>query len=231
MGKYDHLEGKRFGRLVASRFSQNKNGHMFWECICDCGEVVYVSGAALERGNTKSCGCLRKEKARDRAIIVNQTVLKKHGEYKERLYKIWRGMKERCNNPRKDCYANYGGRGIAVCEEWGDDYLSFKKWAEENGYADGLTLERIDNSGNYEPKNCRWATRKEQANNTRRNHIIEHNGESGTIAEWAERVGVKANTIHGRIQKGYDAENALSAERYNRWNSPKREHEDGGKTL
>lgn len=133
----------------------------------------------------------------------------KHGMRHTRLYNIWRSMRQRCSNPKCINYHNYGGKGIKVCEEWQKDFSAFYKWATENGYKEGLTIDRKDVIGNYEPSNCRWSTYKEQANNKRNNRIIECKGISHTLGEWSEITGIKLATIWARLQKGWSVEKAL----------------------
>ena len=146
---------------------------------------------------------------------------KTHGKQPARLYRIWANMINRCTNPNADNYPFYGGRGIKVCDEWRMDYISFRDWAFSNGYADNLTLDRIDNDGNYEPTNCRWETHLRQCNNTRRNHWLTFNGESHTISEWARIVGMKADTLERRINAhGWSIERALTTS-VRRWPSDK----------
>ena len=132
-----------------------------------------------------------------------------HGDTTSRLYSIWAGMKSRCFNPNIHSYKHYGGRGITVCDEWKNSYIDFKKWALENGYDESLTLDRIDVNGNYEPSNCRWATQKQQARNTRFNNIIELNGESHCISEWAEILGIGNGLILHRVKRGLPPEEIL----------------------
>ena len=121
---------------------------------------------------------------------------------KTRLYCVWSGMVQRCTNPSADNYARYGGRGIKVCEEWSNDFCAFRDWAITNGYAEGLTIDRIDNEGNYDPSNCRWVNRTTQQNNTRRNHFFEYNGITHTVAEWSRILGVNRETLRHRIIRG-----------------------------
>ena len=136
---------------------------------------------------------------------------KSHSKQPARLYRIWSNMKNRCANPNADNYSFYGGRGIKVCDEWRDDFVPFRDWAMANGYADNLTLDRIDNDGDYSPSNCRWETHLNQCNNTRRNHLITFQGETRTIAEWARIVGMKADTLERRINRmGWPVEKALT---------------------
>ena len=116
-----------------------------------------------------------------------------------RLYPIWSGMKDRCLNKNNKRYSSYGGRGIEVCKEWQQSFRAFLRWAMANGYEEGLSIDRIDNDGNYCPENCRWATAKEQANNKRWNHLITYNGKTQTMKEWAEELGIKLSTLSQRI--------------------------------
>lgn len=163
--KYRDITGQKFGRLTALYHAGSaKDKSALWMCKCDCGNEKVVTSTALLSGKTSSCGCLKREVAKDNSF--------KHGETKTRLYREWQAMKERCYRKTHQYYNRYGGRGISVCDEWKCDYLAFKKWAIENGYSDNLSLDRIDNDGNYCPENCRWATWEEQANNRSNNVVV-----------------------------------------------------------
>ena len=133
-----------------------------------------------------------------------------HGKQPYRLYRCWQAMKARCYQLNNCKYSDYHGRGICVCDEWNHDYIAFRNWALNNGYSDNLTLDRIDNNGNYCPENCRWATARQQNNNTRRNHYVEYNGERRTISEWADHLGIPYNTLNQRFWGGWSAEKALT---------------------
>lgn len=200
--------GDRFGRLTVSgpKFSRKPGKWIryYAPCTCDCGTEKDVLVGSLKRGSTTSCGCLRRE--------IHTT----HGEGdtgKNRLYAVWVSMKQRCTNPKHPQWAGYGGRGIAVCEAWSADYPTFRTWSQENGYTDGLTLDRIDNDKGYSPENCRWVTRLVNNNNTRTNHRIEAFGEEQTLAQWSRdpRCRVGRITLLTRIRRGWDAERAISA--------------------
>ena len=139
----------------------------------------------------------------------------KHGEAKRvkgsrsRLYVVWCHMIERCNNPHFQSFANYGGRGIQVCEEWRNSFVAFREWALANGYDNMLTLDRIDNDGNYEPSDCKWSTNKEQSNNRRTNRRLTYRGETKTMTQWAETIGVSPATFKRRIYKGWSVSKAI----------------------
>ena len=160
--------GNKYGRLtVLERNEQKKK----WDCICECGNIVSVKTASLNNGNTKSCGCLQRDMTRQ--------VSTKHGLEGTKLYQVWKGMKQRCFNPNNKNHKYYGARGITVCDEWKDDFQAFADWAMQNGYADNLTIDRIDNDGNYEPSNCAWTTSKE--NNSHRRLERNSNGQYASV--------------------------------------------------
>lgn len=203
----EDLTGQHFGRLIAiKRVGQTKGGNALWLCRCDCGNEKIVAGSNLKNGHTRSCGCLHSEIASVATTKRNT----KHGLRHEHLYNTWAKMKARCYSRGCKDFVNYGGRGVVVCDEWCNDYVAFRDWALANGYCEDLTIDRIDVNGNYEPNNCRWATRAEQNNNKRNNRLIEFCGEVHNISEWAKIVGVKYDTLWMRINRGWPVERALT---------------------
>lgn len=162
------LDNLKFGRLtVISRAGSDKRGEAMWDCICECGQKTTVLGSHLRKGRVVSCGCYSKEltsaRMRGRATSGNTS----HGGSKTRLYTTWANMKTRCLNPKNRAFQWYGKLGVTICEEW-LGFENFKAWAISSGYTDELTIDRIDPSGNYEPKNCRWIPISAQRKNQRR---------------------------------------------------------------
>lgn len=196
------LVNQRFGRLVAIRKSHRQNNKVMWECLCDCGNTTYVSTNYLTSGRIRSCGCFRKDQISERNTTHNQ----RH----TRLYEVWKNIKCRCYNPNNKAYKNYGGRGIAMFDEWHNNYQAFYDWSISNGYSLGLTIDRIDVNGNYEPTNCRWVNRTVQANNKRANHYITYNGETHSIADWARKQGLSYECLSARLNSCWGVEKALT---------------------
>lgn len=193
-----NISGLQFGRLtVLKRAGSDNNGQATWLCRCSCGNEVVVNGHSLLSGATKSCGCYHSEliAERNKSNAI-------HGETGTRLYKIWVDMRRRCNNPKRDSYRLYGGRGITVCSAWSKDFLPFKEWALSHGYQNDLSIDRIDNDKGYSPDNCRWATVKEQSNNRSTNVFYEIDGETKTLSQWAEYANLPKYEIYDRWRRG-----------------------------
>jgi hypothetical protein len=201
------MVGKRFGRLVViGRADDIDPGRPRWLCRCDCGNERVVRGISLRKGDTKSCGCIQKERMK----LLSESHIT-HGKSKTRLYRIWFNIKCRCYKSSFPDYARYGGRGIKVCDEWKDNFQAFYDWSTSNGYLENLTIDRIDNDGDYSPQNCRWVNTEVQNNNTRRNYYITLNGETLTLSQWAKKCGINRNTLYSRITKyGWSVERALT---------------------
>lgn len=192
MAKLIDLTGKRFGLLtVIEREPNAAHGIAVWRCKCDCGQYTSVRGNNLKSGAVKSCGCLR------HATAKNKT----HGMSKTHLYRVWAGVKRRCYYKKDVAYKNYGGRGIKMCDEWRNSSEQFIKWAVASGYREGLTIERIDNDGDYCPNNCTWVPLNEQANNRRMCLQFEHDGRTLNLAQWCKELGLNYSRTHNRIYK------------------------------
>ena len=204
------ITGQKFGKLTVLKKVEKpkhlKKNETFWLCKCDCGNEKVIRGYSLKVGNTTSCGCYFQEK------------MSTHKLSKHPLYYIRRSIIQRCCNENSASYYLYGARGIQVCDEWKNDFEAFYQWAIENGYNEEkllsgrnkLTLDRIDNNGNYEPSNCRWVTQKVQGNNTRKNHLITINGETKTMQMWCDLYHINKKAFYCRVKSGKVGEELIA---------------------
>lgn len=198
------LNGQRFGRLVAGD-AIRRPGKWYIQCKCDCGNEKLIRCDHLKAGLSTSCGCYARE-----VTIASNT---KHGDCRKTKhapeFDVWVSMRERCGNPKDVSYHRYGGRGIKVCKEWQESYPSFLAHVGRRPSSEH-SIERINNDGDYEPNNVRWATKVEQCNNRRTNHFLEFNGKRLTLAQWQREVGIHSLTIRRRIVSGWSVEKALT---------------------
>lgn len=199
---FKDITGNKYGRLtVIGLEGKNDKGVYMWRCKCDCGNEIVRDSCRLVTGNTKSCGCLKKE-------------LELGGLYEHKLHSIWKSMLGRCYTKTNTSYRNYGGRGIGVCNEWRKSFKEFYEWAYANGYRENLSIDRIDVNGNYEPENCRWVDVYTQANNRRNNRFFEYQREVHTAAEWDRKLGNGDRMIARRLCEGWSFEDALSIPKF-----------------
>lgn len=198
------MTGMKIGKLtVVKRAENTKQNKTQWLCQCDCGNLLIVPRRRLiDSGSTRSCKeCLRKQQS-----MAHTT----HGMKNTRLYRIWSGMKDRTCNSKSKYWNRYGGRGVYLCDEWKNDFLTFKTWSYANGYSDNLTLDRINNNDGYTPNNCRWVSYKVQENNRSNNRCLMFNGATKTISQWADDLGLDRRIISSRIYHGWSIERALT---------------------
>lgn len=198
--RVNDLTGKRFGRLEVIGMDDKDTRKTYWVCKCDCGNIKSIRSDALIEGKTISCGCRKKEQDR-----INLEANHKHKQSGTRLYNIWLGMKGRCYNPNNARYMSWGGRGIEVCEEWKNSFENFYEWALANGYDDNLSIDRIDNDGNYEPSNCRWATIAEQCNNRRSNINVRIGNTTKSLKEWCDIFQLEYGVVNARYDRGIES--------------------------
>ena len=206
MPKLIELTGLKFGRWTVLEFAgQDSMRKTYWMCRCDCGAVRKVGSRHLRGGNSRSCGCLTVDTGRQRI---------KHGHHRTGRqtpeYNTWCNMKRRCHDPKNHRYADWGGRGIVVCDKWKNDFAAFL--ADMGPKPPNGSLDRIDNDGPYAPENCRWTNAFEQRRN-RRVDAIAHKGKSMTVGEWARELGMWPSTIHRRLDAGWSVHRALTTPR------------------
>lgn len=211
LDKKENIIGKRFGHLTVTglKYGESKSHpkEKPWLCKCDCGNGVFVGLPDLKNGRVISCGCVmpppKPRKGYSGEFVNSHPKLK-------RLYNIWGSMKQRCFYEKNNDYHRYGVRGITVCDEWANDFKTFALWALLNGYDDNLSIDRIDNDGDYTPENCRWATRREQDHNRPGVRLYYYKGEEYTLSELAGEVKVDPKTIERRLKSGMELEDAVS---------------------
>lgn len=198
------MVGKKFAMLTVLKEIgvYGSAQHKTYLCLCDCGTKKIIVGASIRAERAKSCGCLSKK------TQFNSDFAKTHGLSRSRIYRIWLGMKQRCSEKSKGKTRKlYYDKGIRVCSRW----MKFDNFVADMGIPmKSMTIDRIDGNGNYSPENCRWATKKEQANNTAANHRLSFNGKTMSVAKWSEQVGIKQNTIVYRLARGWPVEKALT---------------------
>lgn len=196
---FKDLTGQTFGLLTALSLSKTRKGYgAYWLCRCECGNEKVILGKCLNRGTTKTCGCRPTGLRHGHARRSSQTS----------VHRCWVNMIQRCTNPKWPKWEHYGGRGISVCEHW----LAFENFYADMGDPPSAkhSIDRRDNNGNYEPGNCRWATKREQCSNQRRNHNVTFGGRTQAVIQWAREFGVNPDTLRHRLKKGWDIGLALS---------------------
>ena len=197
------IKGERFKHLIAIEElpERTKDGKIVYLCKCDCGNNRKVKATELRNGKVTSCGCVHGNKRYNNFSMENPD--------DKRLYRIWKDMLRRCEDQRREDYTRYGARGVKVCIEW-QDFNKFLEWSRNNGYSNGLSIDRVDTDGNYEPSNCRWTDNKTQANNKRNNHILTYLGKTQSMAAWASEMDISYSALRARLRRGWSTEKALT---------------------
>lgn len=190
------LTSRRFGKLTVIEFIKetkiSNETFRFWKCICDCGKEYKATERGLLKGEERSCGCIKKIKRYGSTCKKTENL---------KLYGVWANMQQRCLNHKNKDYKYYGARGIKICDKWISDFRYFYEWAISNGYKDGLTIERIDVNGNYEPSNCKWIPFKEQSKNKRNNVMITYEGETHCLNEWSRIKKISKDVLRYRLKR------------------------------
>ena len=200
-----NLIDQRFGKIVVvERLPMNAHHEAEWKCMCDCGNEHISTSYNLTHGATTKC-----KKCKIELIAQKNTT---HGQQPRKMFNAYVNMKTRCYNPNYHLYKNYGGKGIKICDEWlgKNGFINFREWSFKNGYKDELSIDRINNNGNYEPNNCRWVTMREQQNNRTNNHLVTIEGKTQTLAEWCRYYGIKYANVMARICNGWSEYDALT---------------------
>jgi hypothetical protein len=196
----NNLKGITFYKLTIIEVLEERNADYRQLCFakCECGNIIKTAIRNIKKGNTRSCGCIMNE------------VKRQHGLAGHPIHAAWHGMKRRCYLPTYKEYNNYGGRGIIICDEWLNDVVAFYNWSIQNGWKEGLQIDREDVNGSYSPSNCRWVTPKVNSNNKRHHFFVTHNGITKTAAEWVDGLTIKSDTFARRIKMGWTVDKALA---------------------
>lgn len=203
------LVGKKYGRLLVVKKADSIGGHARWLCKCECGNECIVHGSSLKSGNTRSCGCYKRENAKKLYSSVRQN--------DTHLYAVWNGIKQRCRNKNNDSYHNYGGRGINICDEWANSYETFYEWAIRSGYKRGLEIDRINCDGDYCESNCRFVTKNAQANNKRNVKLYTIDSVTKSLPQWCIQYDKDYYLVRQRVYKlGWQIKEALTIQKHNR---------------
>lgn len=191
------MRGQKVGLwTVIEQAGNTVNGAALWRCVCECGAERAVLGSDLRSGKSNSCGCEGVNRIGDAA--------RKHGDSKTRLYSTWKNMRRRCLDPRNSSYKHYGGKGVTICQSWGE-FSAFKKWSYDNGYADHLTIDRIDSNGDYCPQNCRWVSRTVQSQSR---DYTQKAPDGEPWIQKALRAGLSKSAFYSRVATGWPIEEA-----------------------
>lgn len=205
MGKLVNLVGRKYTRLIVLYFvGHDKYKQRLYECRCDCGKIVIAVSGGLTSGNTKSCGCYKRD------VLIQHKTKHNYSGKNSKEYNAWGNIKSRCSNPNRADYKNYGGRGIKICDRWMN---SFENFLADIGRAPSQkhSIERKDNDGNYEPNNAFWATKDQQSNNKRTNVVISYNGKTQTLTQWCRELNVDYDSMQARIKTyGWSIEEAFT---------------------
>lgn len=201
-GRAVNIVNQKFGRLLAlGPVGRGNDGGILWHCRCDCGAEPIVAGAHLRSGHSTSCGCYQSDVTTKRSTS--------HGMSRTKEYQAWLSMVKRCTNPNDSYYADYGGRGITVCDEWRSNFVAFYDHIGKMSF-EGATVDRIDNELGYIPGNVKWSTQKEQARNRRDNRLIAYNGKTQCLSAWEEETGIHRMTLDTRIAMGWPIDKVLT---------------------
>ena len=200
--RFQNLTGQRFGRLVITEYAGRNGTATQWKCTCDCGNTIVALAGNIKKGDTRSCGCLRRE--------VSAARLTTHGMRDTAEFRIWAKIIERCENPKSQAYKYYGGRGISICERWRHSFVEFFQDMGPRPSPEHQIDRYPDMNGNYEPGNCRWATPTQNNRNRRSNHVLAFQGRSQTIADWGDEIGIPGPIITNRLLRGWSVADALT---------------------
>ena len=203
--KFKDISGNKINSWNVLKYShKNKRNSAMYICQCECGEIKIIEGTTLTNNRSNSCGCKKNYNIKHGMSNKNNK-----NEIERKLYRKWEAIKQRCYNSKNISYKNYGALGVKVCKDWLDDFYNFYKWSIKSGYEVGLTIDRIDSNGDYEPDNCRFLTHSEQQNNKKHHHYVTYNGETKNVSQWEKHLGINKGVLRVNLIKGVSMEDFL----------------------